>query len=162
MFYAAGYVGSAPFYAAAEVSAGPARGLLTAGGVAMEIITEGAHVTAATGNLASAAPGIVVGVVVAAATSSPVGIAAAVVVDGFVSKFMDLYEAFKNLEDPDGGYNGANLMGPGYNGYGQTLPPDVLEQVLQDCGTVRRRMIWNKRPDFGAEHSGSSGSGYAA
>jgi len=27
---------------------------------------------------------------------------------------------------------------------------------------VRRRMIWNRRPDFGAEGSGSSGSGYAA
>ena len=27
---------------------------------------------------------------------------------------------------------------------------------------VRRRMIWNKRPNFGAESSGSSGSGYAA
>ncbi len=28
--------------------------------------------------------------------------------------------------------------------------------------TVRRRMIWNMRPDFGAESSGSSGLGYAA
>jgi hypothetical protein len=28
--------------------------------------------------------------------------------------------------------------------------------------TVRRRMIWNKRPDFGAERSGSSVLGYAA
>jgi hypothetical protein len=27
---------------------------------------------------------------------------------------------------------------------------------------VRRRMIWNMRPDFGAEGAGSSGSGYAA
>lgn len=27
---------------------------------------------------------------------------------------------------------------------------------------VRRRMTWNRRSDFGAESSGSSGSGYAA
>jgi hypothetical protein len=29
-------------------------------------------------------------------------------------------------------------------------------------GHVRRRMIWNRRSDFGAESSGSSVSGYAA
>jgi len=28
--------------------------------------------------------------------------------------------------------------------------------------SVRRRMIWNRRPNFGAEVWGSSGSGYAA
>ncbi|MBA4784060.1 MAG: SDR family NAD(P)-dependent oxidoreductase [Rhizobiales bacterium] len=28
--------------------------------------------------------------------------------------------------------------------------------------TVRLQMIWNRRPDFGAERSGSSVSGYAA
>jgi len=31
-----------------------------------------------------------------------------------------------------------------------------------DHRTVRRRMIWNIRGDFGAEVIGSSGSGYAA
>lgn len=39
-----------------------------------------------------------------------------------------------DLEDPDGGYNGAGLIGPGYNGYGQTLPPDVLRAVQSEFG----------------------------
>ncbi len=37
----------------------------------------------------------------------------------------------------------------------------ILDRVVKPA-TVRRRRIWNRRPDFGAEVSGSSVSGYAA
>jgi len=36
--------------------------------------------------------------------------------------------------------------------------PPISDTLLH----VRRRMIWNRRPDFGAEVIGSSDSGYAA
>ena len=35
-------------------------------------------------------------------------------------------------------------------------------RAMRDGADVRRRMIWNSRPNFGAEVWGSSGSGYAA
>ncbi|ETD82904.1 DEAD/DEAH box helicase [Rhodobacter capsulatus] len=41
---------------------------------------------------------------------------------------------------------------------GQTRPV----QIHVPMAIVRRRMLWNGWPDFGAESSGSSGSGYAA
>ena len=53
------------------------------------------------------------------------------------------------------------------------LDPAQRHQIEQDAVTtvwkaerlaacVRRRMIWNRRPNFGAKGSGSSVSGYAA
>jgi hypothetical protein len=57
----------------------------------------------------------------------------------------------------------------------QTLNEAQFRRVLQYCQTrrhplrdrtillvVRRRMIWNRRPNSGAEVLGSSGLGYAA
>ena len=40
--------------------------------------------------------------------------------------------------------------------------PDFAQHPETTYSIVRRRMIWNMRPDFGAESSGSSGLGYAA
>ncbi|MDP1575265.1 MAG: transposase, partial [Cypionkella sp.] len=47
----------------------------------------------------------------------------------------------------------------------QNLRMAIEEQMNlhgRATGSVRRRMIWNKRPNLGARGSGSSGSGYAA
>ncbi|WP_131725678.1 hypothetical protein ACTTAL_06905 [Rhodobacter capsulatus] len=38
----------------------------------------------------------------------------------------------------------------------------IVMEFLPGKNIVRRRMLWNGWPDFGAESSGSSGSGYAA
>ncbi len=46
----------------------------------------------------------------------------------------------------------------GFPAHGQDRPCEYLLRL----GCVRRRMIWNRRPDFGADGSGSSGLGYAA
>jgi hypothetical protein len=35
-------------------------------------------------------------------------------------------------EDPDGGYNGAGIIGPGYNGYGQIIPYEILREPLKN------------------------------
>ena len=38
----------------------------------------------------------------------------------------------------------------------------LIENFFGKLKAVRRRMIWNRRPNFGSEVLGSSGSGYAA
>lgn len=110
---------------------GPAKTAMIAGGFTVEIVSEGAHTVAATGKLSSAIPGVVTGVMVTAATSTPVGIAAAYVVDYLVTEYISIYEKFKNLTDPDGGVSGKNAMVPGYLGYGVPMPPDVLRTMQE-------------------------------
>jgi NAD(P)-dependent dehydrogenase (short-subunit alcohol dehydrogenase family) len=41
-------------------------------------------------------------------------------------------------------------------------PGDTYTPMMDLAYPVRRRMIWNRRPNFGAEVWGSSSSGYAA
>lgn len=46
----------------------------------------------------------------------------------------ELIDDITSLNDPDGGYNSHGLMGPGYNGYGQKLPQDVLRDMQRSFG----------------------------
>ncbi len=133
-FLAGGYVGSMPFYMAAEKTQGVTKVALTGVGVAIDTtFSAGAQYTYENQLGLRDLPGLVVGA--AASLYHPVaGVVAGFVTDHTVGYFVGAIEDLIALEDPDGGYNGKNIMTPGYDGYGQSIPTDVLRVAQEELG----------------------------
>jgi hypothetical protein len=74
----------------------------------------------------------------------------------------DAFLAAALVRGVDGGIAGGVLFEHGDGGRSLQVQALVGKLAFIASAIVRRRMIWNSRPDFGVESSGSSGLGYAA
>ena len=158
-WFAGGKVGAAPFFLASEYTTGKASiGFLLAGSALSGTFSIGGVTTALGEFKIENVPGTFVGAVVGTVLSPVLGLVAGQVTNQTLGRLIGAIGELMDLEDPDGGFNGAGLQRLSYgsaivliDSNGNGIPDAFTNLGAFATGSIRAGDEWNALDQIAAE-----------